>query len=1155
MMSQSEVIMLLLWSVWLVPLASGSSFYNPQTATPESTSIACEKSVMKLDCERKNGIIRITRANYGRFTLTKCNSHGATKEWNVSCLLPESKRIVAERCDGHPSCEIMASNDVFGDPCVGTFKYLQVYYTCEPIVYTLPPLTTTEITTTTTKLTTTTTKATTTQPPQRRVCDAVYFEGRNWPYANVGEVASISCKPPRVGRITWRCTGNGWKGERPDDSNCQIPVTDSPVRPTPSQFCQSTESLGVMWPRIKVGQVVDRPCPEDKLGMMSWKCTGAGWRGRFPDTGNCVSPWLNSLDQLVNSSSSNIEDVANKLKEQTGAENLGAGDLKKVSDIITKMGRGFKIPGSVDKKEKREKLEKFSKSIAETGSNILSEKQSSSWDELPENNKTQVAASFLVSMETTGFNIADNLEEEDSIVSSNENLFMEVSAVKVMRDKPSVTYPSSENQKWKDDQITIPMEDIEALSEGGITKVVVFVYQNMDDLMTTRRNTSYINSNILSASIMSANSVSLRKPVTFTLRLFQAFNNSVIPTCAYWDFSERGWSRVGCWRLSFNQSHATCRCSHLTNFAVLMDVAGTGTQLSDEHQFALMTITFFGCIISIICLLMSFITFSYFRNLQCDRNTIHKNLVLSLMLAEIVFIIGISLVQDRILCGVVAGLLHFLFLAAFAWMCLEGFQLYVMLIEVFEGERSRRKWYYLFGYGIPLVTVAVTAGVKPSGYGTDKHCWLDTSSSVIWSFVGPTLAVILFNIVMLSIAVYMMHKHANTLALAKGRSKYSSGILRDSNSGTSQSTAMSDEKARTTRQIPSWVKGAAILVVLLGLTWVFGVLFISQETVVMAYLFTALNSFQGLFIFVFHCLMNEKVKKEYKKFAYKSTWLPECVRAYCIGYSSPSNSHTPNHSSSSSGGYLLKLWSGRRRRKSSSSTLDKSSKGKKRISEPRSDSSVFTSHDLNTPIIRQPSSNSRKVPKETNGYLEPNQHEYEAILGDLSEVNCSVIDSEYVSEYCHKELQVSRETNGYSSESDNDEGHDQFEKNRLSILSEDSAVKNESEFGVSQQNITETEFLLEKTVSEKNLLNRTQDETSRINCDSLGKKLYPGSFSEIHGYLSDGEELNHSMPLIPAPGPPEGQPSPTKGSQTSLPCLHIVEETLPREKNNNSSDC
>lgn len=33
-------------------------------------------------------------------------------------------------------------------------------------------------------------------------------------------------------------------------------------------------------------------------------------------------------------------------------ENLGVGDFKKVFDIIIKMGWGFKILGSVDKKEK-----------------------------------------------------------------------------------------------------------------------------------------------------------------------------------------------------------------------------------------------------------------------------------------------------------------------------------------------------------------------------------------------------------------------------------------------------------------------------------------------------------------------------------------------------------------------------------------------------------------------------------------------------------------------------------------------------------------------------------------------------------------------------------------------------------------------------------
>ena len=54
----------------------------------------------------------------------------------------------------------------------------------------------------------------------------------------------------------------------------------------------------------------------------------------------------------------------------------------------------------------------------------------------------------------------------------------------------------------------------------------------------------------------------------------------------------------------------------------------------------------------------------------------------------------------QIVCAVIAGTLHYLFLAAFGWMCLEGIQLYVMLIEVFDSGKSRAKWYYLCGYGM-----------------------------------------------------------------------------------------------------------------------------------------------------------------------------------------------------------------------------------------------------------------------------------------------------------------------------------------------------------------------------------------------------------------------------------------------------------------------
>ncbi len=56
------------------------------------------------------------------------------------------------------------------------------------------------------------------------------------------------------------------------------------------------------------------------------------------------------------------------------------------------------------------------------------------------------------------------------------------------------------------------------------------------------------------------------------------------------------------------------------------------------------------------------------------------------------------------------------------------------------------------------------------------------------------------------------------------------------------------------------MKGAFVLVVLLGLTWAFGLLYISESTVLMAYLFTIFNSLQGLFIYIFHCVMNDKVR-------------------------------------------------------------------------------------------------------------------------------------------------------------------------------------------------------------------------------------------------------------------------------------------------------
>ena len=55
------------------------------------------------------------------------------------------------------------------------------------------------------------------------------------------------------------------------------------------------------------------------------------------------------------------------------------------------------------------------------------------------------------------------------------------------------------------------------------------------------------------------------------------------------------------------------------------------------------------------------------------------------------------------------------------------------------------------------------------------------------------------------------------------------------------------------------VRGASVLVFLLGITWVFGILWFSENSTVLAYLFCIFNTFQGMFIFICHCVLPRKV--------------------------------------------------------------------------------------------------------------------------------------------------------------------------------------------------------------------------------------------------------------------------------------------------------
>ena len=83
-------------------------------------------------------------------------------------------------------------------------------------------------------------------------------------------------------------------------------------------------------------------------------------------------------------------------------------------------------------------------------------------------------------------------------------------------------------------------------------------------------------------------------------------------------------------------------------------------------------------------------SFLYVTGLRGDRTTIHRNLCISLCLAEILLLSGLDATDNANLCSVIAGSLHFLFLAAFGWMLVEGIHVYYMLVKVYLQKFNMR---------------------------------------------------------------------------------------------------------------------------------------------------------------------------------------------------------------------------------------------------------------------------------------------------------------------------------------------------------------------------------------------------------------------------------------------------------------------------------
>ncbi|XP_055366237.1 L-rhamnose-binding lectin SML-like [Betta splendens] len=74
-------------------------------------------------------VLFVYSADYGRRDGTTCSLDRPPEQLrNTQCSQPSSRPLTDVTEDR--SCTVTANNSAFGDPCVGTYKYLEVFYTC-----------------------------------------------------------------------------------------------------------------------------------------------------------------------------------------------------------------------------------------------------------------------------------------------------------------------------------------------------------------------------------------------------------------------------------------------------------------------------------------------------------------------------------------------------------------------------------------------------------------------------------------------------------------------------------------------------------------------------------------------------------------------------------------------------------------------------------------------------------------------------------------------------------------------------------------------------------------------------------------------------------------------------------------------------------------
>ncbi|XP_019935580.1 adhesion G protein-coupled receptor G3-like isoform X2 [Paralichthys olivaceus] len=353
----------------------------------------------------------------------------------------------------------------------------------------------------------------------------------------------------------------------------------------------------------------------------------------------------------------------------------------------------------------------------------------------------------------------------------------------------------------------------------------------------------------------------LPQPVKLTFTQSKQMENR---TCVFWQELDDGtgnWITDGCYTSDIG-AEVICSCNHLSFFAVLVNPV---LSVDETHSTTLSYITYIGSALSVVFTVMSLIIYICLQRRRPEKViSVHMHLAGALLCLHLSFLLSCFWVwlldekEEGWVCFSLGLFLHWSLLATFCWMSLEGFHLYLLLIQVFNiYVRRYLLKLSLVGWGLPTLIAVVCGSFGVYGKyslnlsdaknhnSTAQICWVSSefTQSLVVSYITTVAfpcVVILCNACMLGLVVFKLWQ------------------IRGGGGGAGSSNGYREVK--TANRL--WKDCVTVL----GLSCVLGIPWALASTTYISlpgiYLFTILNSLQGVFMFLWSLALTCKFRSD-----------------------------------------------------------------------------------------------------------------------------------------------------------------------------------------------------------------------------------------------------------------------------------------------------